>query len=141
MRKTEQQKYSQSLFDFIVDHFPDFQKQIKNKMLMDGDAASKLLGIWKKQENAVGKRIFKKPENITSSDISNMQKEGLIRLLGDKIEITAKGSEVIKTLILGDERSVYEDNGKDIDIRTASANVNTRSKKQKRSSDLWWDRF
>ena len=50
-----------------------------------------------------------------AEDIKKMKESGLIRTVGKNIEITDKGAEVIKIMVLGDDRSTFEDNDLIID--------------------------
>ena len=140
MRKKEQRKYAQSLIDVLVDVMPELRARMEENTV-DAVAAASLFGIWKQQNKSIGKRTFAKPKTITASEVEGMVSEGLVRCIGDKLEITSRGSEVIKTLILGDERSSFEDDGTDPTVREASAKINARANKKKKASEDWWDRF
>lgn len=124
-----------SLVDFLID------LQAKTPQKTNTKLANVLFDIWKNKNNQIAKTIFKKPVTISNTEIENLQKEGLIEMISDKIKITAKGSEIIKVMILGDERSIFEENGEDIDYKFASEFVKTPSKLKKQGKkveDLWW---
>jgi hypothetical protein len=139
MKKEQQRKFGQSLVDFLLEKMPNLKQRISKDRLVDSQVASKLFDFWRSQQKSASsnQRIYTKPKNANDFEIDTLLKEGLVRCIGDKIEITSKGSEVIKIMILGDERSSFDDNGENIDIHTASANINKRNKKK---TD-WWSRF
>ena len=137
MKKEQQQKFSQSLVDFIM-NTPGFGNKFSDHFARN-DNASKLFKIWKNSSNQISPKVFKKTDVMSSRELEDMQQEGLIKVVGDKIQITTKGSEIIKMLILGDDRSAYEDDGKDIDIRTAKSNIEKVAKK--RQEKAWWKRY
>ena len=63
--------------------------------------------------------------------------------LGDNIKITEKGSKVINIMILGDDRSIFEDEGIVIDYNMAldkTKGIKT-AKQLKVASTDWWSRF
>ncbi len=77
-----------------------------------------------------------------------METAGLVNKKNDKIEVTSKGIDVIKTMLLGDERSSYEDDGEIIDYRKAASNIKpvlkTGTKVASKSSPLvggWYRRL
>ncbi len=127
MKKTAQQ----SLMDLLLRLMPDFQDgkggpmvfMIQRPPTIDKKAVKTLMSLWKDEDNTVAYRKFKRPADISKADIDLMVSEKLIKDLGDEFEVTAKGIEVIKTSILGDERSSWEDDGKQLDYATAFANT------------------
>lgn len=142
--KESDNKQSQSVFDVFFNnnsgilHFNSYQQQ---KI----DAAKTLFAIWQDDKNKISDKTFRKPINVSSNELNTMQKEGLVKCLGDRVEITSKGSEVIKTLILGDDRCSF-DNGYEepLDIITAETNIKkgkTLRKTQKQHEDQWWQRI
>jgi len=137
MKKKQQEKFSQSLVDFLM-NIPGFENKLTKNPINTG-TVSKLFKIWKNSKNQISSRVFTKPDVISRTELDEMQKEGLVNVIGDKIQITSKGSEIIKILILGDERSVFEDNGKDIDIHTAQSNIAKIAKKREEKN--WWKRY
>jgi hypothetical protein len=136
-------KFSQnSLVDFLIDHFPQFKE--KFKATVGEDSANMLFSMWKDKKNKISSNIYKKPSSLTDKELDSLIEEGLVARIGDKIQITSKGSEIIKTMILGDDRSSFEDNGKNVEYKAASEYVKTPSKLKKQSKkrfDQWWERF
>jgi hypothetical protein len=139
VKKEQQKKFDQGLVDFLLEKMPNLKQRFSKDKFVESNVASKLFDFWKSQQKSASssQRIYSKPKNAQDFEIDTLSKEGLVRCIGDKIEITSKGSEVIKIMILGDDRSSFDDDGENIDIHTASANTNIRNKKK---AD-WWSRF
>jgi len=124
-------KEGQSVIDFLF-HNPNIHINFNSHQIEKLNAAKSLFTIWQDENNKVGEKSFRKPINISSNEIERMQKEGLVRYIGDRIEITSKGSDVIKTLILGDDRSAFDnDYDTPLDITTAEANIKNSKTKRK----------
>lgn len=135
-------KQAQSITDFLVDILPQYEKKVKRgDHFVDAKATHNLYTIWKNEKNQLSNRILKRPSDLSEKELILMQNEGLVRKSGYNIEITDKGKDVIKIMILGDDRSIFEDNKRDIDFKTASQNVDTPSKLKKqikKNEDIWW---
>lgn len=156
-----QYKHSQSphsLLDYLLQIMPDFGKNGPGVMIIDfrrkptvnNRAATALFKVWKEKENKLGDYKFKRPETIAKDEIDLMEREGLIKSKKDTIEITPKGAEVIKTMILGDEKSAYEDNGTILGFHQAEINTKPRLRPSKKGSRYasekqhgsnWWKRL
>ena len=139
-------KRQQTIIDYLVDHMDNlkpFRGNLSKNNYVNASAANCLFTIWKNQSNKVSKRMYKRPPTVSLSDVQLMQKEGLVVDIGDKLELTSKGTEVIKIMILGDERSIFDDNGYNISYNEAVAKTKERSLKtsQKHYHDLWWDKI
>jgi len=151
-------KYSQStrsLIDFLIHLVPDWNggpifitTRPVNKV--DEKAAKTLFAIWKDDKNVIDEKILARPVNIGIDDIDTMAKAGLIKSNGDTLEVTEKGAEVIKTMILGDDKSAFEDMGEILDYRQAVANTKPKLAKSRAKSKLaskqqesgnWYKRF
>lgn len=128
-KETQSQK---SLLDFLMYIMPDMKDvkfMIFQKPTVDKQSVKKLMSLWKEEDKSDGFRRFKRPEDMTLSDIELLEKEQLVRAVGSgEVEITSKGVDIIKTMILGDERSVYENNGKHLDYEVALANTKPKRK-------------
>lgn len=126
----------QSLLDFIMKIMPELQDgkggpiflMLDRKPAVNKKAVKALMSMWKDEDAEVSSRKFRRPSDLSSTEIDLMVKENLIKDLGSEIEITAKGVEIIKTNILGDERSSYEDDGVPLDHDIATANTKPRRK-------------
>jgi hypothetical protein len=149
MRKEAQQ----SLLDLLIRLVPDWGKEITiirtRRPTIDRQAAKKLYAMWLDAKNKISDKTFKRPEDITKADIEKMENEGLIKEKKEEIEITAKGVDVIKTMLLGDERSAFDDDGTILDYMTAHANTKPRMRKtsgkrassEQISGNNWWSKM
>ena len=137
------ERQEQSMIDVLIRMMPSLKDEIaKKKDYVDQYAAKNLFNIWRTSSNKVGERKYKRPPTVSLVDVEGMQKEGLIRSIGDRIEITDKGAKVIKIMILGDDRSSFEDNNIVIDYSTALSNVkDVKVAKTQKSANDWWSRF
>ena len=123
-------KFAQiSLVDFLVDMMPELKENLENGSAKSKNAKS-LFEIWKNGKLKISNRIYKRI-GTDSEKIEALQKSGLITIVGSRLHITDKGSDIIKTMILGDDRSSFEDDGEVLDYKTASENIKTPSKLKK----------
>ena len=140
--KKMNKKQSQSVVDFLIDMFPQFSGKVKRgKTFVDAKAANCLYSIWNNEKNQLSSKTLKVTSNVKESDLALMQQEGLVNKVGSNIEITEKGKEIIKIMILGDEKSIFDKIDKQIDFKTASSNVDSPSKlkkNKKKLEDIWW---
>ena len=138
-------KQSQSsIWDNLIRIMPEFTEQVrKSPNYVDPIAANSLYSIWRTGENKkTSEKIFKKPVTVGSEETRRMSDAGLIKIIGDNIEITEKGSKVINVMILGDERSIFEDDGTNIDYNTAlNQTKGIKTAKQLKVASSWWGRF
>lgn len=118
-------KYGQSsIWDSLINIMPELGLQIRRSTEhVDPMAASALYNIWRNGESKKGSKTYKKPVTVGKDDIDRIKNAGLIKVINDEIEITAKGEKVIKVMILGDDRSIFEDNGVTIDYNKALSNT------------------
>ena len=136
-------KFAQvSLVDFLVDMMPGLKENIENSSSKSKNAKT-LFEIWKNGKLKISNRIYRSV-GTDNDKLEELQKSGLITIAGNRLHITDKGSDVIKTMILGDDRSSFEDDGKILDYKVASENIKTPSKLKKQGqkhASKWWDRF
>lgn len=136
-------KFSQySLFDSLMDIMPGLRfKQTHNGV--SSKAASAVYEIWKHKDHKINNKEYERPTTIAKDKIDSAQKEGLIRQVGHKVEITDKGSEILKIMVLGDDASSFDKTARDPDFMTAVSKMKpvTAEKKKFASEDLWWERF
>jgi len=132
-----------SILDLILEQMPQLQIELNRQNTIAEASARDLYAVWREEKNKVSSKIYNKPKTLSSERLDDLQKQGLIRLVGDKVEITSKGSEIIKTMILGNDKSALEKGGSDISYHTASENIAKRSmkKQNRKAEDNWWDRF
>ena len=128
----------------MLEFLPQIQKNLANRNTVNAKAAKDLFSIWRTGENKVENKIYKRPSTVSLEDIKLMQTEGLIKCIGERLEVTEKGSKVLKTMILGDDRSIFEDKGNIIEYNQAlntTKNIKTAKNKKQGLPDNWWGRF
>ena len=117
-------KDAQSIFDRLLEIMPGLNiPAARGKDHIESSIAKSLFSIWRTGEMESNNRIFKRPVFLAHDDIQKMKSAGLIKTVGNNIEITDKGEKVIKIMILGDERSCFEDNDIIIDYNKALDNT------------------
>ena len=140
----KKQTQNSNVLDFLMRNLYDVDlTTYKTKKHVDPKNAKSLYSIWRDTNNQVSNKIYKRPKTLSSTEIESMTNQGLVRCVGDKIEITSKGSDIIKTMILGNDISFFDKNS-DIDYVTAEKNVNARQASKKSTSKYeqsWWNRF
>ena len=130
-RHSQSQK---SLLDYLLQIMPDFGKDgpatvfLFRRPTVNDKAATALFKVWKDKENTLGDYKFKRPETVAKDELDLMEREGLIKAKRDVIEVTPKGAEVIKTMILGDEKSSFDDDGIVTSFHQASENIKPKPK-------------
>jgi len=140
-------KVSQSFIDRLIGLMPSLLPLVTHtKPGIDEKAAMNLFHIWKNDQNKVGENVYKRPTSFSAEDVNIMKREGLVRTVGDKIEITSKGSGIINVMILGDDSSSFDDDGSivgymDALAKSNSPTVRTAKSMSKSASDNWWGRF
>jgi len=130
----------QSLVDVLLDIMPELSRTRLRSTTRELGAAEALFNLWKNSSNKVSDQVYKKTKDLAESSLNEMQNAGLIKQIGDRLKITSKGSEIIKTMILGDDRSSFE-GGDSLTYREASLNTKRPSKLKKQSrkaEDDWW---
>ena len=130
------------MLDYLVDHLDGFKHLHRNTGNdVSGVAADTLFKIWKDKKNTIAHRLLNRPSTISLEDVNVMKKEGLVRDLGDKLEVTDKGSKVIRIMILGDDRSTFDKNVPQITYAKAKANTQERSMKVSKQNheNNWWE--
>ena len=133
-----------SIHDYLLELRPDLYKTINDhrEKIVSKDSAKMLFSIWSDTDNKITSKAYSKPLDLTESDLERLQKEGLVQNHQGRILITSKGSEVIKTMVLGDDRSCFEDDGTIVDYKVAKAKTEspTRLRKQGKSQeDNFWN--
>ena len=115
-------KTNQTIYDSLLNNIPNLGKLLFNNDYINPNISSNLFKIWKKS-NKIGSNKFKRPSNIPIHDIKDMVKAGLVRNIGENIELTKKGKNIIKVMILGDDRSIFDSDNTIIDYNEALANT------------------
>ena len=140
------EKHNQSVIDTLLQLMPNLRNEMgRNKDYINPVSARNLYSIWRTGENKINDKTFRRPPTISLSQVEDMQKEGLLKSIGDKVEITDKGSEVIRVMILGNDKSSF-DKDEDIVIDYNQALTNIKNIKTARTgfqkvADSWWERF
>ncbi len=114
-------KESQSLLDILVRLMPELRGLKKQKA--DPKEAKLLYAIWSDEKNKIANKTYRRPNDVKQAEIDRLKTAGLVDVSGENIEITKKGGVIINQMILGDDRSVFEDNGEPISYLTALANL------------------
>lgn len=130
------EKRQQSVVDFLIDVMPDLNRRINNfNNGINDNHANVLFSIWENENKKIGNKTFKKPEEVDIKVVESLERSGLIKKIGDSLKITQKGSDVIKTMILGDDKSAFD---KKASIRYNEALMNTQlpSMVKKSNNDL-----
>lgn len=136
-------KFSQSIYDTLIRLMPDLKGIPTSKDHVDPEIASSLFNIWRTSANRVNENLYIRPSTVSLDDVQSMQKAGLVKSIGNKLEITDKGSKVIKVMILGDETSSFDGDDVVVDYEQALAQSGhvKISKKGNTKVASWWDRF
>lgn len=138
-------KSQSSIWDSLIRIMPELENQVRSRPeYIDPIAANCLYSMWRTGVSKDGSS-FRRPPTLGKSEVDRMKNCGLIKVIGNEVKVTEKGSKVIKVMILGDDRSVFEDNGVDIDYNKALSNTRTtktaKSNKAAQKEEGWWDRF
>jgi len=137
-------KYGQSsIWDSLIRIMPEFTEQVqKSPTYVDPIAAKLLYNIWRTGAQKQETKIYKKPVTVGQEEVNRMKEAGLIKAIGESLEITEKGSKVINVMILGDDRSIFEDDGSNIEYNKAlNSTKGVKTAKKLRVASSWWDRF
>ncbi|MCD6436253.1 MAG: hypothetical protein J7L15_07675 [Clostridiales bacterium] len=136
-------KQGQSLIETLLQLMPELGKKemiTKGRDYVNSIAAESLFTMWKNTSD--NKKTFTRPVTMSKVEVDKMKDEGLVKAIGDKIELTTKGEKVIKVMILGDSKSIYEEDGVSVDYNQALANTKeVKTAKQSKAASSWWDRF
>lgn len=131
-------KYSQySIMDFISDYFPISKKENN----IDNEAATDLYNIWKDSKSNISTTVLRKPTTLPAHKVEIMQKAGLVYQNGNNLEITNKGKDVIKIMILGNDSSIFDEKRMDYISAKNNTGVRTAKKIGRIASNIWWERF
>lgn len=138
-------KHSQSVIDYLFQILPN-NKSISTKTNAVDDQSAKILySLWRTAENKQSNKVYKKPVTMSWYDVEKLETQGLAKRIQDNIEITDKGSKVLRVMILGNNTSIFDKDGL-VNYSTALTNmVNTKQAKNKNSKvasqEHWWDKF
>lgn len=132
-------KHSQSIFDSLMRIMPELNQNVRfGDDSVDPLAADALFQVWRTGSSS-NQQVYKKPHTSSLDDMQRMQKADLVKIIGDNVEVTEKGANVIKVMILGDDRSIFED-GDTVDYHTALNNTkNVKTAKKQKVATSFWD--
>ena len=141
--RIEMRKFAQSIYDTLIRIMPSLKdKAFVNQNYINPNIANSLFNIWRTSGNKINDNIYKRPTNVSLAEVQQMQKAGLVKSIGSNLEITDKGTNVIKVMILGDNSSSFDENGIIIDYNQALSNIQeVKTAGQKVKVASWWDRF
>lgn len=137
-------KYGQSsIWDNLIRIMPEFKERIlKSPDYVDPTVARSLYSVWRTGSQDPNNKTFKKPVTLSKDEVNRMKDAGLIQPIGDNLQITDKGEKIIKIMILGDDRSIFEDDGAIIDYNKALDHTKgVKTAKRHKAASSWWDRF
>jgi hypothetical protein len=132
-----------SIWDNLIKIMPEFkEKIIKSPDYIDPTIARSLYNIWRTGSQDDKNKIFKKPVALGQEEINRIKDSGLIQAIGDNLQITDKGQKIIRIMILGDDRSVFEDDGLIVEYNKAlDKTKGVKVAKIHKIASGWWDRF
>jgi len=137
-------KHAQSsIWDSLIDIMPELKNKIvKSPDYVDSTIAKSLYNIWRNSSQEAKRKVFKKPVTLSQDEVNRMKEAGLVKAIGDNLEVTDKGQKIIRIMILGDDRSIFEDDGVVIDYNKALDNSKgVKTAKSYKVAHSWWDRF
>ena len=137
-------KYGQSsIWDNLIRIMPEFKDKImKSPDYVDPTVAKSLYNIWRTSSSSEENKVFKKPVTLSQDDVNRMKDDGLVMAIGDNLQITNKGQKIIKVMILGDDRSIFEDDGNAIDYNKALNHTKgVKTAKVCRIASSFWGQF
>lgn len=143
-------KCGQSILDTLMDIMPGLSDKLpglrfrikKSPNYVDPVAANSLYSLWRAGSGDMQKKVYKKPLTLGHDELKKMKDAGLVRAIGENIEITDKGSNVIKIMILGDNKSAFDDDGIAIDyIKALESMRPQKTAGETKVATNWWGRF
>jgi len=138
-------KFGQSsIWDNLIRIMPEFRDRImKSPDYVDPTVAKSLYNIWRTgSAQSQEDKVFKKPTTLSHDEVSRMKDAGLVLAIGDNLQITDKGQKIIKVMILGDDRSIFEDDGKVIEYNKALSHTKgVKTAKVCKVASSFWGQF
>ncbi|NJL70398.1 MAG: hypothetical protein HC888_01710 [Candidatus Competibacteraceae bacterium] len=131
------------LADYLLQLIPGL-KLFPSKPSINPIAAETLYDIWDDEKNHISDHILKKPTTVAADRVDLMKQEGLVKQNGNVLEVTDKGKNIIKTMILGNDSSIFDE--KKISLAEAEARIKQASVRRKNTKTAqvessWWSRF
>lgn len=138
-------KDSQSIADYLIRLMPGLEMKLSPiRDMIDPVATKSLFVLWKDEQGKINGNVYKRPSTMSCHQVDAMKQAGLIKDMGSRVEITDKGSRILRIMLLGDDHSVFDSDEQIVDYSSAVKNMKkankTRSSLQK-SANAWWSRF
>jgi len=133
-----------SLTDFLVRIMPSLIPNMSGFNPLENEAAKNLFKLWRSEESKIADKLYNKPVTVGKNEIDMMSKAGFVRQIGSNIQITPKGSEVIRVMILGDDSSIFDGESNITYAQALSkieATASTGNRMSKNAENQWWSRF
>lgn len=137
-------KYGQSsIWDSLIRIMPELRDRVlKSPDYVDPTIAKSLYNIWRNGSENQKDKIFKKPVTLGHDEVTRMKDSGLVLAIGDNLQITDKGQKIIRVMILGDDRSIFEDDGVVLDYNKALSHTKgIKTAKKLRVASSFWNQF
>lgn len=100
-------KYSQSLMDYLMLVVKDMPSLDQLRLHFKGKGqdpnAKNLYNLWSDADNKISNRKFRRPADMTESDIKKLESSGLVEMHGRDLRVTAKGEKALREMILADD--------------------------------------
>lgn len=133
----------------LIQFLPDAHIPKRFELASYGDplGAKCLYQIWKDNRNKIADGVYLRPVHVGVNEVKKMADHGLVRAIDDRLELTKKGSDVLKVMVLGNDPSVFK---KDDVIKNYNESmshtqnpttVTAHKKLAQKTEDLWWGRF
>ena len=133
-----------SVADYLIEIMPGL-RSFKTTQGVNSAAADALYELWTQGGDATGVKKFKRPATLYGHLIDLAQDEGLVVRNGSEIEITDKGSEIIKIMVLGDDSSSFDKSQHNPTyleaIQKTKPVTASKTKTASKAETKWWERF
>jgi len=135
-------KLQQSAIDTFLQLIPYLKEKRKSRDYINSNSAKTLYTIWRTGIVNPDK-TYRRPPTISLNDIQKIQKEGLLKLIGNDIKLTTRGEKVIRIMILGDDRSSFDNNDIIVDYNEALSKIKPvkTARRGRKVANNWWTRF
>lgn len=133
-------KIGQSILDFI-NMFP-IEILKAPRASISNQEANALYEIWKHDRDEYGRSVV--PENVDAMIVASLTSKGMIKshpiplLSKSVVEITKKGKEVVKKIILFSEKSVFDKDPINIDYELINQKMLSAQSKSTKTASMNW---
>ena len=104
---------SDSFINSLMGLFPNITREenihLVNRLGFTSDrmGSKTLYNIWRDQDNKISETLYKRPVTISDDEVQKMEKAGLVRQIANNLEVTEKGKNAIKVMVLGNDASIF----------------------------------